>query len=204
MVLLQFSDWWTALSGIHKIFWAITIIFTILFLIQFVLSLIGLDFDSDVEGDLDFDAAETEGFGLDPSFTIFSVRSIIAFFTFFGWAGVLVLNGGAGVLTAVGVAVVTGLVAMFIVAYMMYWFSKLGEAGNVDVQSALYTQGEVYVPVPANKNGYGRIQLFIQNSLREMDAVTNGDTLPTGTKVRVVEILEDEVLLVEKADYIIE
>jgi len=83
--MLSINNWWVHLSGAEQVFWAIAVIFTILFTIQFVISLIGLDFDSDV--DVDGTHADVHGgdFDVDPSFTLFSVRSIIAFFTFFGW-----------------------------------------------------------------------------------------------------------------------
>ena len=48
MVLLFFEDWWGPLSSTEKVFWGISLVFSVLFLIQFVVSLIGLDFDTDV------------------------------------------------------------------------------------------------------------------------------------------------------------
>lgn len=204
MILFQYGEWWELLSGAQKIFWGISIIFSVLFLIQFVLSLIGLDFDSDTDADFSSDAHIDHGYSLDTDFALFSVRSIIAFFTFFGWTGLMVLNGGGGVLAAVGFATGVGLVAMFLVAYMMYWFSRLTEEGNLDLKDAIFARGEVYLPIPANKNGVGKVHVHLQGSLREMDAVTDGDTLPTGTSVRIVEVIDEEVLLVEKVDALLE
>jgi len=45
----------------------------------------------------------------------------------------------------------------------------------------------------------GKIQIQIQGSLHEMDAITEGDSLPTGSVARVKEIIDDKLLLVEKA-----
>ena len=126
MILLNLGDWWVALSGAQQAFWGIAIVFSILFLIQFVFSLIGLDADTDMDGDLDIagDVDTDPGFGLDADFTVFSVRSIIAFFTFFGWTGVLVLNAGGNVLSAIGFSFLSGTIAMFIVGYLIYLFSS--------------------------------------------------------------------------------
>ncbi len=199
MILIFLGDWWDALSGVQQIFWGISIVFSILFLIQFVLSLIGLDFDSDTDVDahIHTDMSSDTDYSLDPSFTLFSVRSIIAFFTFFGWTGVMVLNSGGSTYAAIGFAALSGFAAMFVVGYMMYMFSKLSEEGKVDVKEALYNTGEVYLPIPANKNGTGKIHIKVSGTLREVEAVTDGDAIPTGSSVKVVDVLNDNVLLVE-------
>ena len=73
----------------------------------------------DVPDDVDSSGG---GFNIDADFQLLSVRSIIAFFTFFGWTGVLMLQGGSSALIATGAALVSGLLAIFIVGYMMFWF----------------------------------------------------------------------------------
>lgn len=200
MLLLVFGDWWSTLNGTQQVFWGISIVFSVLFVIQFVLSLVGLDF----EGDTDFEVGgETDtdgGYSLDPSFTLFSVRSIIAFFTFFGWTGVLALNAGLGTMMAVIMASVSGFAAMAMVGYMMYMFSKLGESGNIDVKDALFQTGEVYLTIPETKRGQGKVHINISGALREMDAITEGKTLATGSTVRVVEVIDDRILVVEPVE----
>ena len=196
MILLILGNWFGGLNGTEQVFWGISIVFSILFVIQFVLSLVGLDFDSDVDIDVSTDV-EGGDFSLDPGFTLFSVRSIIAFFTFFGWAGVLTLNAGGSTLLAVITAGISGFVAMMIVGYIMYLATKLSESGTMDMNNALYQNGEVYLSIPEGKSGPGKIHISIQGSLREMEAITEGEALPNGAKIRVVEILDDNVLLVE-------
>ncbi len=124
MLLLIFGDWWSSLNGTQQMFWGISIIFSVLFVIQFVLSLIGLDFDSESDFEVGSHSDVDADYSLDPSFTLFSVRSIIAFFTFFGWTGVLALNAGLGTTMAVVMASISGFAAMALVGYMMYLFSK--------------------------------------------------------------------------------
>ncbi|MEM9919372.1 MAG: hypothetical protein AAF990_14815 [Bacteroidota bacterium] len=200
MQLLFLGQWWSGLEGAQQVFWGIAIIFSVLFVIQFVLSLVGLDFDGDADMDFNTDSpGDSGGYSMDADFTILSVRSIIAFFTFFGWTGVLFLKNGGSTLVALIAASVAGLAAMFIVGYMMYLFSKLTQDGSIDIREALYNKGEVYLTIPANKKGYGKIHLKVSGSLQELDAVTSGDAIPTGTSIRVVEVLDDNLLLVEQA-----
>lgn len=197
-MLLFLEDWWGPLASAEKVFWGIALVFSVLFLIQFVLSLIGLDFDGDADIDVGGDTSLDHG--LDADFTVLSVRGIIAFFTFFGWAGVLVLNAGYGIWPAIVFACLSGIAAMFVVGYMMYMFSKLSENGNINLNEALYHTGEVYLFIPANKNGYGKVHLKFQGALKEVDAVTDGDALPTGSSIKVVEIIDNNLILVEPAD----
>jgi len=204
MLLLVFGDWWSALNGTQQMFWGISIIFSVLFIIQFVLSLIGLDFDGDADFDVSTDTDTEGGYSLDPSFTLFSVRSIIAFFTFFGWTGVLALNAGVGTTMAVILASTSGFAAMVLVGYMMYLFSKLSESGNVDLNEALFQTGEVYLTIPAGKRSVGKIHINIQGVMKEMDAITEGKTLATGATIRVVEIVDENLLLVEPVETFLE
>lgn len=200
MILLFFGDWWNTLSGIQQIFWGISIVFSVLFVIQFVLSLIGLDFDGDGDLDIEVSTNTDTGYSLDADFTLLSVRSIIAFFTFFGWTGVMVLNAGGSVLAAVGFSSLAGLAAMFIVGYMMYMFHKLSQSGTINLETALYNTGKVYLTIPANKNGYGKVNVKVQGTIKEVDAVTEGDALPTGSNIRIIQVLDDNLLLVEPVE----
>ena len=122
MKLLTITEWWYAMPTIEQIFWGIAIVFTTFFIIQFGLSVLGLDFDADADADL-----SDGGYSLDPSFTLLSVRSIIAFFVFFGWTGVLAIGRGYSTTTVFLMAAGAGLIAMVVVAYLMYFFYKLAE-----------------------------------------------------------------------------
>jgi len=198
MVVLFLEEWWQPLHNAEKVFWAIALIFSVLFLIQFVLSIIGLDFDTDADLDIGTDMSLSTD--IDPGFSVFSVRGIIAFFTFFGWTGVLVLNSGGATWLALTLAFAAGTTAMLMVAYMMYQLYKLGETGTFNLKKTILKNGEVYIPIPANKNGQGKIHMKISGAIKELDAVTDGDAIPTGTMIKVIEVLNNNILLVEPSD----
>lgn len=202
MMLIVLGEWWAALEGIEKIFWGISIIFSVLFFIQFVLSLIGLDFQADTDLDFDMDVETDTGFSTDVSFTIFSVRSFIAFFTFFGWSGVSVLGNGGSGMWAILMGLIAGIFAMLIVGYIMYAFAKLQDDGSVyNPYEAIDEIGKVYLRIPALKQGKGKIQIKLQGSIIEVEAVTNEpETIQTGTAVRVVDVLDRDVMVVEPVD----
>ncbi len=197
MLLLTFGNWWSALSGIQQIFWGISIVFSVLFCIQFIFGLIGIDADADMDisGDLDTDA----DYSLDADFTVFSTRSIIAFFTFFGWTGVASLNAGASLMTTLIASSISGSLAMVMVGFLMWQFSKLSQDGNIDINDALFQTGEVYLRIPPKDKGQGKVHINIQGSLKEVDAITEAtDAIPTGAFVKVVEVVDNRLLLVNQ------
>ena len=136
------------------------------------------------------------GYDVDPSFTLFSVRSIIAFFTFFGWVGVIALSNDLSLVMSVILSTVSGLIAMFFVAIILYQLIKLSEVGTVHIDEALGKYAEVYIPIPEKRTGRGRVTVEFENKLMELDAVTDGPKLATGTIVYVSKVFENNTLLV--------
>jgi len=197
ILLFSLDDWWQALTAAQQVFWVVAGISSALFVVLFGLSLLGIDSDADADVDIDLDHDAGHDFSLDKDFSAFSIRSIIAFLTFFGWTGVYLLSTGSTVTAAILVATLSGAAAMFVVAYMIYKFAQLEKSTTVNVYNALDHTGEVYLSIPQNLEGKGKIHIVVDGSLHEFEATTNGALLPTGTHVRVVDVLEDQILLVE-------
>lgn len=191
----MFSDFWSSLNIEQQVFWTIAIIFSILFLLQMIFSLVGQSFDSDISGDIDMDPHDGH-FDIDPGFTLFSVRSIIAFFTFFGWVGVITLHKGMDLKLVILVSFFAGIIALFFVAFVLFQLIKLAEEGTVDMEEALGKYGKVYVPIPGKRAGTGLVNIELSNKIMELRAITDGERLPTGTIIYVFKILDDNVLLV--------
>lgn len=195
MYLLSPFDWWQLLSMPEQVFWVIALFASVFFVILFVISLLGVGGDTDTDFDTDHDTGHD--FHLDKEFSAFSIRSIVAFLTFFGWTGVYLLSRNTPVALTVVISVLSGTTAMLVVAYMIYKFAQMEKSGTVNVQHALDQTGEVYLTIPQHMAGKGKIHIVVGGSLHEFDAGTHGDAIPTGNTVRVVDILDDEMLLVE-------
>jgi len=56
----------------------------------------------------------------------------------------------------------------------------------------------VYLKIPGEKRGEGKVQISIQGAIREFNALTAGEELETGAPIRVVEVINDNTLLVER------
>lgn len=191
------GNWWETLTHTQQVFWIISIIFSVLFLIQFVRSLV--DLDSSETDNLSFTenpSLAKEG-AIDASFSLLSIRSIIAFFTVFGWVGVLALNGGSAPAKAMIYACLLGFIAMFVVAYMMSLYTNFRNRRIMNPENPLPKIGKVHLNIPSAKSGYGKVYLKVHGAFKEMDAVTEGNALPSGATIRVVEVLDDNLLLVE-------
>nr|MBS0037830.1 hypothetical protein [Saprospiraceae bacterium] len=195
MIFGGFEEWWITLSLIQQIFFVTAAVSSFFFVVIFIASLFGFDSDTD----FDFDADADSGFSVGEvgDFTLLSVRGIVAFFTFFGWGGFLILNSGGSAILAIGFALFAGFAALFVVGYLLYVFNNLTEVGNFNIQNALYKEAEVYLPISGEENP-GRVQVIIGGVLREAPAISIGtDRLNTGELVTVVGVKEDGMLVVE-------
>ena len=88
MKLLDISSWWQTTPYFEKIFWVIAILFSLLFLLQFVLSFIGGDGDTTI-GDADASIDHDSGMG----YQFLTLKNLIAFFSVFGWTGIAFIRG---------------------------------------------------------------------------------------------------------------
>lgn len=190
MIVMNVTGWWNNLNSIEQVFWGIAIVFTTLFLIQLVMSIVGFSTDTEVHDSVVSDSH------FDVEFHLFSFRSIIAFFTFFGWVGIIVYHRTDQLWMATFFALVSGVIAMATVAYVMYLLYKMEEEGNLRMEETLGAQGEVYLPIPGENAGSGKILVNINGSLKELDARTLGSGLSTGHKVKVVDVLDKQEVLV--------
>ncbi len=127
------------------------------------------------------------------TFTLVSVRSVIAFGALFSWAGTLYLSGGTTPALAVLYSAFWGLVAMFAVSYLLYALLRLQETGNISFWTAVGTVGTVYLDIP--EQGVGQIRVSVSGVISFLKARSlDGMPLPAGTKIIVLGIGENNVL----------
>ncbi|MEM0993935.1 MAG: hypothetical protein AAF847_06250 [Bacteroidota bacterium] len=195
-MLNELEIWWGDMTGTAQMFWGIAVVFSVLAFIQFVLSLFGLDFDGELDDRYELKRSTDEP--QNKVFQFFSARNVIIFFAFFGWAGVSSLQNKSDLSTAFIVAIVVGIVAMFVVGYVFYWFAKISKSQTSDLNELLFKTVKVSQTVPANQEGQGKVQYQRGGKVREFSAITEHITsLSTGTSVRIVDVLDVDLLLVE-------
>lgn len=165
--------------------------------------------DMDVSGDVATDADHHTSWGQagdadlghpDASkiFEILSFRSVVAAVAFFGFAGKASQASGLSDNKALLIGLAAGIGAMYGVYWIMMQIYKLRTAGNENIQNALGQPASVYVAIPGQGGGMGKIHLLMQNRTVEYQAVTEQETpLKSGDQVIVVDILGPDKVLVE-------
>lgn len=187
--------WWTSLSTAMQVVWAITLSASLIFVIQTVMTFLGLG-----DHDADFDLDTSDGsFDADPSMNLLTFRNLVNFCLGFGWTAVLMHEKIQSNALLIIVSVIVGILLVTVVMWIFKWLSGMQQTGNIDVhKSAVGCEGKVYLTIPGERKGEGKVQITINNAVREYDAVTDGETIPTGKAIKVTEVINDYTLLVEE------
>ena len=180
-------EWWNGIPPNDKLYWGIAIISSVLFLVQLATTIIGID--TELESDID---------DIDTGFSLFSFRSILGFAVFFGWGGVAAIANGVAAPKVVMIAFLAGFLAMVGIAYTFAQVLKLQDSGTVDLMKSLGQQAEVYIPIPAEGRGVGKIQLSLDGKTMEFDAKTeSNEALSTGAYVEIMDIQKGNLMIVK-------
>ena len=197
MLLTSILPNWSEIGVFEQVFWGITIPATVIFLILLILTIFGGDADTDVDVDTDIDGDISSGDSI--PFQFISLKNIVAFFTVFGWSGIGFINMGMAPFKVIIFATFCGILMMVLMATLFYFMSKLAESGTLKMKNAIGKLGEVYLVIPANRGGMGKVQLNVQGSMRTLNAITDDKkTIPTSSIIQVLNVIDDHILLVKK------
>ena len=80
----------------------------------------------------------------------------------------------------------------------MFYMRKLNDSGTLKMKNALGAVGEVYTTIGAERSKIGKVQIKVQSSLRDLEALTDYNTdLTQGAVVEVVDYTSNGILIVE-------
>lgn len=177
---------------------------------QIGLTLLGADADSsgvdvaddfssagDVELHTGHDGGDMHDSDATTDVRVISVRTLVAGVTFFGLGGLGAQSTGADPLVVWVVALAAGAAAVYSIYWMFSMLYSLKSDGTVRITNAIGRHGTVYLRIPGNDAGMGKIQITLQSRTAEYLAMTAGETLPTGSKIVVVDILTPTTVRVE-------
>ena len=214
------TEWWNSLEPAMKILWAVTLSASLVFVIQTVMTFLGaagdgdFDINSDVDADMPGDTADLpadpgdgqvhDGTHAGGGMNLLTFRNFVNFLLGFGWTAILLQDSIPSVTLRLVIACVVGAALVAVVMLLFKWLTGMQESGTINVyKSAVDCQGTVYLTIPGERAGEGKVQITINNSVREYAALTDGPTLKTGTRIRVVEVVSPTTLLVEEINAII-
>ena len=76
---------------------------------------------------------------------------------------------------------------------------KLSENNSFNIKETLNKTAEVYLSIPENKTGKGKVMLSVRGSVHELDAMTiDQEKINTGSIVKIISIDNNQLLIVEK------
>ncbi|MDE7083433.1 MAG: hypothetical protein K2O89_07015 [Clostridia bacterium] len=188
-------EWYATLSVLEQVYFWLGVVSTVFLIIQIVMlcfTSYGGDVDLDGDGDIDIDT--------DSGVSIFTVKSLTAFFAVGSWAGLLTCALIAENLqwVSVIVALVAGAAAFAVVVLLMRFMYKMQSSGTFQPEKLVGKRATVYVSIPENRSGRGKITLNAQGKFVELDAMTDGERLSVDDPVEIIAT-ENECMVVTRA-----
>ena len=186
--------WWASFQDMDiwmQVFWGCAVVGSLIFIVQMVLTLVGMD-SSDM--DVDFDGGDTMDLG--GGISLFSIKNFVNFLVGFGWGGVCFSEviDNVWLLTVVAFAVGVAFVLMFF--FIKKQTKKLEHNGAFAINDCVGKTVDVYLRIPAQKGGKGKVQVSLNGSVQELDAMTEGDSIASGKKVKVVSVVDGSTVMV--------
>jgi hypothetical protein len=131
--------------------------------------------------------------------SMLTFRTLVSALTFFGLAGMAGNELWGETPTTFLVALAAGAGALFMVGSLMRSLYRLRAEGTVRMDRAVGKNGTVYLPIPGQKGGLGKVMLNLQNRTVECQALTSEQGLPTGAPIVVVAVLGPDTVEVAAA-----
>lgn len=182
-------EWYSQLNPTMQVFWGCAIVGSAFFLIQAVLTLLGMDSDLDMDTDVDFSDGDTMDLG--GGLSLFSIRNLVNFIVGFGWGGVCFSTIFDSKILLSLAAIVVGFIFVWIYFVIRRQTKRLESNGAFNINLCVGKVADVYLRIPGEGRGLGKVQISVNGSIHEINAMTDGPDLPSGAKVTVVEVVDN-------------
>lgn len=181
------------MESLQQGFWILALITSAIFLVQTLLTFLGGDATDGLNADFDgnFDH-------VDAPFQLFSLRNLINFLLGFSWTGVAFYNSISNKTLLVILAAVVGVIFIVLFFFLIQQIMKLSEDNTFNIDQLKGKTGEVYINIPPQKSGKGKILISVNGTNHELDAMTNSEEMISSSSVVKVTEIEDKILLVSK------
>lgn len=184
------KEFFATMESLQAIYWYIACGSTFVFVILTAASFVG-------SGDTD---VETHVGDMENPLHLLSFRNIINFLMGFGWSGAAFYPVIDSKFLLGVVSFLVGALFVVLFLFVIKSFLRLSEDNTVRMEQMLGKMGSVYLKIPPMKQGKGKILISINGSVRELEAVTTGESwLQTGKNVKVIAI-EGNTLVVSQVD----
>ncbi len=173
------------LVGFDLVFGISALVGGLLFLLWFVLLMIGGAASDLFDGLFDIQIGDT-----DLSFKALTFQGLSSFLMMFGLIGLMISEMDAPRVLSILGGLGAGGLSMWMVSKLFDTFKELEQDQTMDLDNATGSTGTVYLRIPSS--GEGQIQITFQGAMRTMDAISaDGVEIPTGTLIQVVDNVAD-------------
>jgi len=162
-----------------------------LLVLQLVLSFAGVD-DAHAS-DADHDGSALGGLQL------LTMRTLAAATAFFGVAGGAARAAGRSTPVAVLAGAAAGALAALAVAWALRAMRRVEGVAAPRVEEAIGLAATVYIPIPADRAGAGKVHVTLRGRTVEYQALTAGPPLRTGDLAEVVDVAASDTVVVARA-----
>ncbi|MCE7056590.1 NfeD family protein [Algoriphagus sp. AGSA1] len=176
-----------------KLFWYIAIPVSLVFVLQTILTFVGSGGSDGIEADFDGDLD-----GAEAPFQLFSLRNLINFLLGFSWAGISFYTIIPNYPLILLISLVIGFAFVYSFFLIIKQIQKLGEDNTFRLEKTLNKIADVYLAIPGNMQGKGKIMVSLNGSVRELDAMTEKNKIETNATVRILRVESGNILIVEK------
>ena len=173
------------LVGFDLVFGISALVGGLLFLLWFVLMMVGGAASDLFDGLFDIQIGDT-----DLSFKALTFQGLSAFLMMFGLIGLMISEMDAPQALSILGGLGAGGFSMWMVSKLFDTFKQLEQESTMQLDNATGATGTVYLRIPPS--GEGQIQITFQGAMRTMDAISaDGVEIPTGTLIQVVDNVAD-------------
>ncbi len=171
-----------------KAFWFIAIPTSLIFIIQTIMTFIGTNSNADIEHPVDAELP----------FQFFTFRNLINFLLGFSWTGISFFTTISNQSFLVFLSLIVGGLFVYLFFIVIGQIQNLAEDNSFRLVYTLDKTAEVYLTIPENKSGKGKIMISINGSFHELEAMTENEKIQSGALVKVIRIENQNILIVEK------
>ncbi len=184
-------DKFLALELPMQVFWGLAIISSAFFLVQTIMAFLGLDADTD-------DGAGFEDVEMGGVSGYFSFRNLVNFMLGYGWGGIVLHDAIPNLMWLQVAALGIGVLFVIIFVFILRQIMKLSTDKTFHIEETIGLIADTYLRIPGEKKGSGKVMVSVRGSMHEIEAITEGEAIPTGSKVRVVKAIGTDLLEVER------
>ena len=156
------EEWWSSLGLFMQSVWCITLFASLVFVIQTIMTFIGMDTDGGMDVDVSADTATDGDSG---PFQLFTFRNFINFLLGFGWSIISFEKAIENQFVLILVSAVIGVLLVVAVMAIFRFMSRMEQSGTINMANAVGCKGNVYLKIPGEKQGEGKVQISIQGAI---------------------------------------